>query len=324
MQAVAAVQLKAQEPRAVVRAGGFGIITGVAALEPDIVQHQRLAAERAAHLIQRRVIFVGIVVQAVKVGLDIVRFGIGIVQQGGCQLGGGVRVFGNALGQRQAAADFCGVQGIVQRIVEIAVMLNAKAVHHAFQRQALAFPAGEIFQKDLLQVIPAGGPAFVHIIKEQVLLQHRHIVQTPLGKFGIGAGPFLEPPQAFGNGHPGFQITLAQASHLRNAPMQLAENAGAQGHLKGIQYIAILVHPHCTDLDDLTPQGQLRPMIIKGFGRIAHVPFQVKNDQVHCGSSKMNFSTASPTPSCSLSAVTYLAACFTSGTALPMATPMPA
>ena len=108
------------------------------------------------------------------------------------------------------------------------------------------------------------------------------------------------------------------------APMQLAENAGAQGHLKGIQYIAILVHPHCTDLDDLTPQGQLRPMIIKGFGRIAHVPFQVKNDQVHCGSSKMNFSTASPTPSCSLSAVTYLAACFTSGTALPMATPMPA
>ena len=60
-------------------------------------------------------------VQAVKVGLDIVRFGIGIVQQGGCQLGGGVRVFGNALGQRQAAADFCGVQGIVQRIVEIAL-----------------------------------------------------------------------------------------------------------------------------------------------------------------------------------------------------------
>ena len=150
MQAVAAVQLKAQEPRAVIRAGGFGIITGVAALEPDIVQHQRLAAERAAHLIQRRVIFVGIVVQAVKVGLDIVRFGIGIVQQGGCQLGGGVRIFGNALGQRQAAADFCGVQGIVQRIVEIAVMLNAKAVHHAFQRQALAFPAGKIFQKDLL------------------------------------------------------------------------------------------------------------------------------------------------------------------------------
>ena len=73
------------------RANGLALFAVGVALEVVLrplhragsVQHQRLAADRKSHLKQRRVIFVGIVVQAVKVGLDIVRFGIGIVQQGG-------------------------------------------------------------------------------------------------------------------------------------------------------------------------------------------------------------------------------------------------
>ena len=63
--------------------------------------------------------------------------------------------------------------------------------------------------------------------------------------------------------------------------LQLAEDAGLERCLKGVQHIAALVDTRRADLDDLAPQGQLGAVVQKGFGLVADIPFQVKNDQVH-------------------------------------------
>ena len=160
-------------------------------------------------------------------------------------------------------------------------MLNAKAVHHAFQRQALAFPAGKFFQKDLLQVIPAGRPALVQVVQKQILLQHGHIVHAPLGKGSIRAAPAHKALQALPDGNAAVQIGLGHTGDLGNVVLQFAEQAGLQIEAEGVQHTAGFIHLHGADLNDLAPQGLFSPVVIKHAGLVADVPFQVKYDQAH-------------------------------------------
>ena len=129
----------------------------------------------------------------------------------GLVLGG---VGGKPSAQIQQTADIGGVQGIGKRIVEGALHGDAHAGDHAFQRHALALLAGMLPQKDLLQVVPHGGPGLVQIAQEQILLEHRHIIQTPLGKLGIRAAPLHKAAQALHDGLAPVQVGLGQARHL--------------------------------------------------------------------------------------------------------------
>ena len=172
---------------------------------------------RAALGAENRVEFLGIavvvVVQAVHEHPDVPRRGVG-VQQRFAQLFFLRRVGGQALGQRQFAADLCGVQRVVQRVVERLLFGDAQAVDDAFQRHALALFARVGLQKEPLQVVPVCGPALVQPDKEQVLFQYRHVVQAPLGQFGVGAGPVDEFLQPLAHRQAAVQIALRQAGDL--------------------------------------------------------------------------------------------------------------
>ena len=178
--------------------------------------------------------------------------------------------------QIQQTADIGGVQRVRKCIVEGALHRDAHAGDHAFQRHALALLAGMLPQKDLLQVIPDGGPGLVQIAQEQILLEHRHVIQTPLGKLGIRAAPLHKTAQSLYDGLALVQIGLRQAGHLGDMVLQFAEDAGTQMDGKGVQHIGILVDLYSADLHDLAPQGLLHPMVVKGIRLVADVPFQIK------------------------------------------------
>jgi len=74
----------------------------------------------------------------------------------------------------------------------------------------LALFAGMLPQEDLLQVVPDRRAALVEVAQEQVLLQHRHIVQPPLGKLGIGAAPLHEAAEALKDGFALVEVLLRQ------------------------------------------------------------------------------------------------------------------
>ena len=211
--------------------------------------------------------------------------GIGVGQQGFAQLFFLGRIGGKALGQRQLAADFDRIERVIQRIVKGINLRYAKTIHNAFQRHALPFLARIGLQEDALQVIPAGGPAFVQPAEKEVLLEHRHIVKPPLGKFCVGAGPFNKTPQPLGNRHAGVQVPLGQACNLGNMMLQFAEDARAERHFKGIKDFGPFVDPHGADLDDFAAQRKFRPMVLEGTRRIADVPFKIKHYQIHAGAS---------------------------------------
>ena len=191
------------------------------------------------------------------------------------------RVGGKSLGQRQLAADLGRVQRIIERIVEGLHLGDAQPVNHAFQRQALALPAGVGLQKDPLQIIPAVRPVFVQPDQKEILLQHRHIIKTPLGQLGVRPGPVKEFLQALPHRQTRVQIPLGQAGDLGDMVLQLAEDARPEVYLKGIQYIAARIDADRTNLNDFTAQRQLCTVIEEGFRLIADVPFQVENDQIH-------------------------------------------
>ena len=155
-------------------------------------------------------------------------------------------------------------------------LIHIYAGDHAFQRHALALLAGMLPQKDLLQVVPHGGPGLVQIAQEQVLLEHRHVIQTPLGKLGIRAAPLHKAAQPLYDGLALVQIRLRQAGHLGDMVLQFAEDAGTQMDGKGVQHIGLLVDLYSADLHDLAPQGLLHPMVVKGIRLVADVPFQIK------------------------------------------------
>ena len=158
---------------------------------------------------------------------------------------------------------------------------DAQAVHHAFQRQPLPFPARVALQKQPLQVVPAVRPVFVQAAQEQVLLQHGYVVKSPFDQLGVLPCPVHKALQPLADGQTGVQVALRKPGHLGNMVLQLAEDAGLQRCLKGVQHVAALVDARRADLDDLAPQGQLGAVVQKGFGLVADIPFQVKNDQVH-------------------------------------------
>ena len=185
-------------------------------------------------------------------------------------------VGGKTGAQIQQTADIGGVQRVRKCIVEGAFHGDAHAGDHAFQRHALALLAGMLPQKDLLQVIPDGGPGLVQIAQEQILLEHRHVIQTPLGKLGIRAAPLHKAAQSLHDGLAPVQIGLRQAGHLGDMVLQFAEDAGTQMDGKGVQHIGILVDLYGADLHDLAPQGLLHPMVVKGIRLVADVPFQIK------------------------------------------------
>ena len=178
--------------------------------------------------------------------------------------------------QIQQAADIGGVQRVGKCIVEGALHGDAHAGDHAFQRHALALLAGMLPQKDLLQVVPHGGPGLVQIAQEQVLLEHRHIVQTPLGKLGVRAAPLHKTAQSLHDGLALVQICLRQAGHLSDMVLQFAEDAGAQMDGKGVQHVGVLIDLYGADLHDLAPQGLLHPMVVKGIRLVADVPLQIE------------------------------------------------
>ena len=160
--------------------------------------------------------------------------------------------------------------------MEGAVHRNAHPGDDAFQRHALAFLAGMLPQKDLLQVVPHRGAALVQIAQEQILLEHRHIVHAPLGELGVRAAPLHETAQALHDGSAVVQVFLRQAGDLGDVVLQFAEDAGAQMDGEGIEDVGVFVDLHRADLDDLTPEGLLHPMIIERIRLVADVPFQIK------------------------------------------------
>ena len=131
-------------------------------------------------------------------------------------------------------------------------------------------------QKDLLQVIPDGGLALVDVAQEQILLQYRNIVQTPLGKLCIRAAPLHKAAQTLEDGLALVQIGLGQAGDLGDMMLQFAKDAGPQTDREGVQHVGILVDLYGADLNDLAPQGLLYPVIVKGVRLVADVPLQVK------------------------------------------------
>ena len=178
--------------------------------------------------------------------------------------------------QVQQAADIGGVQRIGQSIVEGPLHGDAHAGDHAFQRHTLALLTGMLPQKDLLQVVPHGRSGLVQIAQKQILLEHRHIVQPPLGKLGIRAAPLHKAAQPLHDRLALIEIGLRQAGDFSNVVLQLAEDAGAQMDGKGIQHIGVLIDLYGTDLHDLAPQGLLHPMVVEGIRLVADVPFQIK------------------------------------------------
>ena len=131
-------------------------------------------------------------------------------------------------------------------------------------------------QKDLLQVVPDGGSGLVQIAQEQILLEHRHIVHAPLGELGVRAAPLHETAQALHDGSAVVQVFLRQAGDLGDVVLQFAEDAGAQMDGEGIENVGVFVDLHRADLDDLTPEGLLHPMIVERIRLVADVPFQIK------------------------------------------------
>ena len=257
------------------RALAQGIPAVAALFQPNLVRLQGGAALRAGHLADLWVsppcVLLHIAVEHRKVPVI-----AGVLAQALAQrliLGG---VGGKPGTQIQQTADIGGVQGVGKCIVEGALHGDAHAGDHAFQRHALALLAGMLPQKDLLQVIPDGGLRLVQIAQEQVLLEHRHIIQTPLGKLGIRAAPLHKTAQSLYDGLALVQIGLRQAGHLGDMVLQLAEDAGTQMDGKGVQHISILVDLYGADLHDLAPQGLLHPMVVKGIRLVADVPFQIK------------------------------------------------
>ena len=190
-------------------------------------------------------------------------------------------IFRNALGQIQPLAHVHGVQRVAQRIVEGPVGGDAQPGDDRFQRHALALGAAALGDEDLLQVIPAGGPALVQVVQEQVLLQHGHIVHAPLGKGSIRAAPAHKALQALPDGNATVQIGLGHTGDLGNVVLQFAEQAGLQIEAEGVQHTASFIHLHGADLNNLAPQGLFGPVVIKQAGLVADVPFQVKYDQAH-------------------------------------------
>ena len=73
-----------------------------------------------------------------------------------------------------------------------------------------------------------------------------------------------------------FGFKGGKAGDLGDVVLQLAEDAGTQMDGKGVQHVGILVDLHGTDLHDLAPESLLHPVIIKGVGLVADVPFQIK------------------------------------------------
>src|SRR5699024_10645313 len=144
-------------------------------------------------------------------------------------------------GQVDAAADVRGVERVGQRVVEGAVGGQAQPGDDALQRQAVPLLAGVLAEKDLLQIIPDGGMALVQVAYKQVLLEDRHVVQAPLGKFGVGAAPLHEPAQPLQDGLAPVQVGLGQAGDLGDVVLQFAEDAGAQMDRKGVQDVAVFV-----------------------------------------------------------------------------------
>ena len=283
MQPVAAGQLVALEHAAAhgiagtgtVRAPAQGVPAVAALFQPDIVRGQGGAALRAVHRVDLGVGAPGVLLHIAVEHLKITVFAGGRAQAGlqALVLGG---VSGKTGPQVQQTADIGGVQRVGQRIVELPFHGNAHPGHDAFQRHALALLTGVLPQEHLLQVVPHGGAALVDIAQKQVLLEHRHVIHAPLGKLGIRAAPLHEAAQALHDGLALVQVGLGQAGDLGDVVLQLAEDAGTQMDGKGVQHVGILVDLHGTDLHDLAPESLLHPVIIKGVGLVADVPFQIK------------------------------------------------
>ena len=283
MQTVPAGQLVPLEhalPGGVAAAGAAGAlaqgIPAVAALfQPNLVRLQGGAALRAGHLADLGVsppcVLLHIAVEHRKV--PVIAGGLAQALAQGFVLGG---VGGKPGAQIQQTADIGGVQRVGKCIVEGALHGDAHAGDHTFQRHTLALLAGMLPQKDLLQIVPHGGLRLVQIAQEQILLEHRHIVQTPLGKLGIRAAPLHKAAQSLHDGLALVQIRLCQAGHFGDMVLQFAEDAGAQMDGKGVQHVGVLIDLYGADLHDLAPQGLLHPMVVKGIRLVADVPFQIK------------------------------------------------
>ena len=133
-------------------------------------------------------------------------------------------------------------------------------------------------QEDLLQVVPDRRAALVEVAQEEVLLEHRHIIQTPLGKLGIGAAPLHEAAEALKDGFALVEVLLRQTGDFGDVVLQAAEDAGTQVDGEGIQHIGVLVDLDSADLNDLAPERLLDAMVIEGKGLIADIPLQIEQN----------------------------------------------
>ena len=185
-------------------------------------------------------------------------------------------VSGQSGPQVEHTAEVGGIEGVGQSVVEGAFQRDAHPGDDIFQLHPLAFLAGVLPQKELLQVVPDRRAALVEIAEEKVLLEHRHVIHAPLGELGVRAAPLHKTAEALDDGFTLVEVLLRQTGDFGDVVLQAAEDAGTQVDGEGIQHVGVLVDLNSTDFNDLPSERLLDAVIIKDKRLIADVPLQIE------------------------------------------------